>query len=136
MSGSAIKETKSVGVKRQYWGALGRVENCQIGVFLGYHAKKGHTLLDRRLFVPDEWADDRPRRTSAGVPEGVIFRTKPELALAMAAETVTAGLPFRWVTGGSVYGDSPGFCQDVWALGSGTCWTRRPMRGRGRVNRR
>ena len=83
----------SVGVKRQYSGTLGRVENCQIGVFLGYHATKGHTLVDRRLFVPAEWANDRPRRQAAGVPEGVIFRTKPELALAMVADAVASGLP-------------------------------------------
>ncbi len=115
-TGFAKKGAKSVGVKRQYSGTLGRVENCQIGVFLGYHATRGHTLLDRRLFVPEEWADDRPRRQAAGVPEGVIFRTKPELALAMVADAVASGLPFRWVTGDSVYGDSPGFCQGVRAL--------------------
>jgi SRSO17 transposase len=115
-TGFPKKGTKSVGVKRQYSGTLGRVENCQIGVFLGYHATKGHALLDRRLFLPEEWANDRPRREAAGVPEGVIFRTKPELALAMVADAVASGLPFRWVTGDSVYGDSPGFCQGVRAL--------------------
>jgi SRSO17 transposase len=115
-TGFPKKGTKSVGVKRQYSGTLGRVENCQIGVFLGYHATKGHTLVDRRLFVPEEWTDDRPRRQAAGVPDGVIFRTKPELALAMVADAVSAGLPFRWVTGDSVYGDSPGFCQGIRAL--------------------
>jgi SRSO17 transposase len=115
-TGFAKKGTKSVGVKRQYSGTLGRVENCQVGVFLGYHAANGHALLDRRLFVPEEWAEDRPRRRAAGVPEGVIFRTKPELALAMVADAVAAGLPFRWVTGDSVYGDSPSFCQGVRAL--------------------
>ena len=116
-TGFPKKGTKSVGVKRQYSGTLGRVENCQVGVFLGYHAAKGHTLLDRRLFLPEEWAADRPRRTAAGVPAGVIFRTKPELALAMVADAAAAGLPFRWVAGDSVYGDSPTFCQGVRALG-------------------
>ncbi len=116
-TGFPKKGTKSVGVKRQYSGTLGRVENCQVGVFLGYHAAKGHTLLDRRLFVPEEWAEDRPRRQKAGVPEEVIFRTKPELALAMVADAAAAGLPFRWVAGDSVYGDSPTFCQGVRALG-------------------
>lgn len=115
-TGFPKKGTKSVGVKRQYSGTLGRVENCQVGVFLGYHAAKGHTLVDRRLFLPEEWAKDRPRRKAAGVPEGVIFRTKPELALAMVADAVASGLPFKWVTGDSVYGDSPGFCQGVRAL--------------------
>lgn len=116
-TGFPKKGAKSVGVKRQYSGTLGRVENCQVGVFLGYHAAKGHTLVDRRLFVPDEWADDRPRRKAAGVPEGVVFRTKPELALAMVAGAAAGGLPFRWVAGDSVYGDSPSFCQGVRALG-------------------
>ena len=116
-TGFPKKGTKSVGVNRQYSGTRGRVENCQVGVFLGYHAAKGHTLLDRRLFVPEEWAADRPRRTGAGVPTGVIFRTKPALALAMVADAAAGGLPFRWVAGDSVYGDSPTFCQGVRALG-------------------
>jgi SRSO17 transposase len=115
-TGFPKKGTKSVGVKRQYSGTLGRTENCQVGVLLAYHAGKGHTLLDRRLFLPEEWAADRPRREVAGVPEGVIFRTKPELALAMVADAAAAGLPFRWVAGDSVYGDSPTFCQGVRAL--------------------
>src|SRR5215210_7978920 len=89
-TGFPKKGTKSVGVKRQYSGTLGRVENCQVGVFLGYHAAKGHTLLDRRLFLPEEWAADRLRREAAGVPAGVIFRTKPELALAMVADAAAA----------------------------------------------
>jgi SRSO17 transposase len=116
-TGFPKKGTKSVGVKRQYSGTLGRVENCQVGVFLGYHAANGHTLVDRRLFVPEEWADDRPRREAAGVPEGVIFRTKPGLALAMVADAAASGLPLRWVAGDSVYGGSPSFCQGVRALG-------------------
>jgi SRSO17 transposase len=116
-TGFPKKGKLSVGVKKQYSGTLGRTDNCQVGVFLGYHAPKGHTLIDRRLFLPEEWADDRPRREEAGVPEGVIFRTKPELALGMVADAVAAGLPFRWVTGDSVYGVSPTFCQGVRALG-------------------
>ncbi len=116
-TGFPKKGALSVGVKKQYSGTLGRTENCQVGVFLGYHAPKGHTLIDRRLFLPEEWAADRPRRTKAGVPEGVIFRTKPELALEMVADAVATGPPFRWVTGDSVYGISPTFCQGVRALG-------------------
>jgi SRSO17 transposase len=116
-TGFPKKGTKSVGVKKQYSGTLGRTDNCQIGVFVGYHAAKGHSLIDRRLFLPEEWAGDRPRRRDAGVPEGVIFRTKPELALGMVADAAAAGLPFRWVTGDSVYGVSPAFCQGVRALG-------------------
>jgi SRSO17 transposase len=116
-TGFPKKGATSVGVKKQYSGTLGRTDNCQVGVFLGYHAAKGHTLIDRRLFLPEEWADDRPRREQAGVPEGVIFRTKPELALEMVADAVAAGLPFEWVTGDSVYGVSPTFCQGVRELG-------------------
>jgi SRSO17 transposase len=115
-TGFPKKGAKSVGVKRQYAGILGRVDNCQVGVFLNYVSKAGHTLLDRRLFLPEEWARDRRRRKEAGVPEGVIFRTKPELALEMVAEAAAAGMPFRWVAGDSVYGDSPTFVQGVRAL--------------------
>lgn len=116
-TGFPKKGATSVGVKKPYSGTLGRTDNCQIGVFLGYHAAKGHTLIDRRLFLPEEWASDQPRREKAGVPKGVIFRTKPELALEMVADAVAAGLPLRWVTGDSVYGVSPTFCQGVRALG-------------------
>ena len=73
--------------------------------------------MDRRLFLPEEWADDRDRREEAGVPAGVIFRTKPELALEMVADAVAEGVPFRWVGGDSVYGDSPTFVQGVRLLG-------------------
>jgi SRSO17 transposase len=115
-SGVPKKGTKSVGVDRQYAGSLGRVDNCQVGVFLNYSSPAGHTLFDRRLYLPASWAGDRPRRREAGVPEEVIFRTKPELALEMVAEAVAAGMPFRWVGGDSVYGDSPGFVQGLRAL--------------------
>ena len=116
-TGFPKKGVKSVGVKRQYSGTLGRTDNCQVGVFLTYSAARGHTLVDRRLFLPAEWAADRPRRAEAGVPDGVIFRTKPALALGMVADAVACGLPFRWVAGDSVYGDSPTFCQGVRELG-------------------
>lgn len=116
-TGLPKKGTKSVGVKKQYSGTLGRTDNCQIGVFAGYHAAKGHTLIDRRLFLPEEWAGDRPRCRKASVPEGAIFRTKPELALGMVADAAASGVPFRRVTGDSVYGVSPAFCQGVRALG-------------------
>lgn len=115
-TGFPKKGTKSVGVKRQYSGTLGRVENCQIGVFANYCSPKGHVPFDRRLFLSEDWADDAPRREEAGVPETVVFRTKPELALEMVQNAVIANLPFRWVGGDSIYGDSPTFVQGVRAL--------------------
>ena len=69
--------------------------------------------MDRRLFLPEEWAGDRDRRDEAGVPAGVIFRTKPQLALEMIADAIAEGVPFRWVGGDGVYGDSPTFVQGV-----------------------
>ncbi|HEX9014267.1 MAG TPA: IS701 family transposase [Anaerolineaceae bacterium] len=116
-TGFPKKGTKSVGVKRQYSGTLGRTDNCQIGVFANYCSAKGHTFMDRRLFLPQEWADDKARREEAGVPEAVVFRTKPELALEMLAAAVNEGVGFRWVGGDSVYGDSPTFVQGVRQLG-------------------
>jgi len=116
-TGFPKKGTKSVGVKRQYAGCLGRTDNCQVGVCVNYRSAAGHTLIDRRLFLPEEWASDGPRREEAGVPEAVVFRTKPELALEMVQQAIGRGLPFRWVTADSVYGDSPTFVQGVRALG-------------------
>ena len=116
-TGFPKKGTKSVGVKRQYSGTLGRTDNCQVAVFANYCSIKGHTFVDRRLFLPEDWANDADRRTEAGVPEGVVFRTKPALALEMIAEAVAAGVPFRWAGGDCVYGDNPTFVQGVRALG-------------------
>jgi SRSO17 transposase len=96
---------KSCGVKRQYSGTAGRVENCQIGVFLTYASRKGHCPIDRRLYLPDDWAEDQERRTKAGIPESVKFQTKPEMALDMIKSATTAEVPYKWVTGDCVYGD-------------------------------
>jgi SRSO17 transposase len=115
-TGFPKKGTKSVGVKRQYSGILGRVDNCQIGVFMNYVSQGEHLLIDRRLYLPEEWADDGDRRAAAYVPEEVVFRTKPELALEMVADAVAHNIPFRFVTGDSVYGDSPTFVQGIRAL--------------------
>lgn len=116
-TGFPKKGRKSVGVKRQYSGTMGRVENCQVGVFANYCSAHGHTLIDRRLYLPEEWAEDADRREEAGVPQGVIFRKKTELALEMIQVAVHEGLSFRWVGGDSVYGDSPTFVQGVRELG-------------------
>ena len=96
---------KSVGVKRQYSGTAGKVENCQIGVFLAYGSRGGTAFLDRELYLPQEWADDGERRREAGVPQDVVFRTKGQLAKGMIARAVAAGVPFGWVTGDTVYGN-------------------------------
>ena len=74
---------KSCGVQRQYTGTLGKICNCQLGVFLSYASSKGHTPIDRRLYMPQSWMDDSERRSKAGVPEDLEFATKPELALEM-----------------------------------------------------
>jgi SRSO17 transposase len=103
-TGFLKKGTHSVGVKRQYSGTAGRIENCQVGVFLGYAGRRGRVLVDRALYLPEEWAGDDDRRWAAGVPEAVAFATKPKLGRAMLERAVAAGLPGRWVAADSVYG--------------------------------
>jgi SRSO17 transposase len=103
-TGFLKKGTKSVGVQRQYSGTAGRIENCQIGVFLAYASRRGRTFLDRELYLPQEWAADRPRREEAGVPADVEFATKPRLAQRMLERALGAGVPAAWVTGDEVYG--------------------------------
>jgi SRSO17 transposase len=95
---------KSCGVARQYSGTAGRIENCQVGVFLGYASPQGRAGLDRALYLPREWTDDAARREEAGVPAAVTFRTKPALALAMLERAFEADVPARWVVGDAVYG--------------------------------
>ncbi|MBK8460727.1 MAG: IS701 family transposase [Micropruina sp.] len=107
-TGFLKKGTKSAGVARQYSGTAGRIENCQIGVFLGYASTSGRTFLDRKLYLPKGWADDAPRRAKAGIPEEVGFATKPELAMRMIARAIEAGVPAGWVTGDEVYGQHSG----------------------------
>ena len=96
--------THSAGVKRQYSGTAGRVANCQIGVFLTYASSQGHVLIDRELYLPKEWVDDRVRREEAKIPAEIAFATKPVLARKMIERAVTQHLPFKWVTGDSIYG--------------------------------
>jgi SRSO17 transposase len=104
-TGFLKKGTKSVGVQRQYSGTGGRIENCQIGVFLSYASSKGRTFLDRELYLPREWADDAERRTEAAVPDDVQFATNPELTRRMLERAFAAGAPVAWVTGDAIYGD-------------------------------
>jgi SRSO17 transposase len=105
-TGFVKKGLHSVGVSRQYSGTAGRIENCQIGVFLTYASSLGHTLLDRELYLPTVWTDDRERCRRAGVPDKHEFATKPELAQHMLQRTFAAGVGFAWITGDSVYGDN------------------------------
>ena len=103
-TGFVKKGTKSAGVARQYSGTAGRIENCQIGVFLGYATGAGRTFLDRELYLPRAWTDDRERCREAGIGEDVGFATKPELAMRMITRALDAGVPAGWVTGDEVYG--------------------------------
>lgn len=102
-TGFIKKGVKSAGVKRQYSGTAGRIENCQIGVFLAYASSRGRAFLDRELYLPQEWAEDRDRRSEAGVPEDVEFKTKPQLAKAMLERAFEAEVPMSWVTADEVY---------------------------------
>jgi len=95
----------SVGVKRQYSGAAGGIENCQIGVFLTYRTQKGHALIDRALYLPKEWVDDAARREQTNVPETVGFAKKAELARNLLQRAFDAQVPHRWITADSIYGD-------------------------------
>jgi SRSO17 transposase len=103
-TGFLKKGDKSAGVKRQYSGTAGRIENCQIGVFLAYAGRHGHALIDRALYRPETWAFDAARRAEAGVPEGVSFTTKPKLGQAMLKQAFAAGVPCTWVVSDSLYG--------------------------------
>lgn len=105
-TGFLKKGTKSAGVKRQYSGTAGRIENCQVGVFLAYTTEHGTAFVDRELFLPQEWADDPERRREARVPATLGFQTKPQLALTMIERALNAGCQPAWVTGDSVYSSS------------------------------
>jgi SRSO17 transposase len=106
-TGFLKKGTRSVGVQRQYSGTAGRIENCQIGVFLAYASPKGRTFIDRELYLPKAWADDAERCREAGVPDAVTFATKPQLAQRMLARALTAGVCAPWITADEVYGSDP-----------------------------
>ena len=103
-TGFLKKGTKSAGVQRQYTGTAGRIENAQVGVFLGYAGQHGRALIDRALYVPDTWAKDDARRRGARIPADVALVTKPKQGLAMLERARAAGVPFAWITGDSVYG--------------------------------
>ena len=137
-TGFPKKGIHSAGVGRQYSGTLGRVDNCQVGVFMGYASPHGHTLVDRRLYLTAAWLDDPAKRNSprAAVPPEVGFRTKLELAAEMLTDAIERGhLPVGWVTADAAYGDSADlralvaslgrwYCMEV--SGTTTVWTSDP----------
>jgi SRSO17 transposase len=128
----------SVGVARQYCGSVGKVANCQNGVYLGYASRKGYTVVDARLFLPEEWLDDdhAEKREQCGVPPDLPFQTKPQIALELLQHAVRRGhLPFRWILGDALYGNSSDFRDgvaqlDKWYFVEVAChtplWRRRP----------
>ena len=105
-TGFLKKGTRSAGVQRQYSGTAGRTENSQVGVFLAYASARGHALIDRELYLPRSWADDRARRRAAGIPEEVEFTTKPRQAQSMISRALAAGVSFAWFTADETYGQA------------------------------
>jgi SRSO17 transposase len=105
-TGFVKKGRSSAGVQRQYSGTAGRIENCQLGVFLAYASRAGRALIDRELYLPRSWTDDAERCAAAGVPAGVRFATKPQLAKVMIGRVLTAGVPFGWVAADEAYGQN------------------------------
>ena len=103
-TGFIKKGRHSAGVKRQYSGTAGRIENSQVGVFLHYAGCGGGAFIDRQLYLPREWIEDRARCQAAGIPSSVEFQTKPQLAQRMIERALDAGVPCGWVTGDAVYG--------------------------------
>jgi SRSO17 transposase len=116
-TGFLKKGTTSVGVQRQYSGTAGKVDNCQVGVFLAYASAKGRAFIDRELYLPERWTEDPERCKAARVPEEIGFGTKPELAQLMLERALDASVPAAWVTADEVYGGSPTLRQ--WLEGRG-----------------
>jgi len=114
-SGFAKKGTKSVGVARQWCGRHGKVENCQVAVYLGYASRQEHALVDMRLYLPQEWTKNRKRCREAGVPRGIIFHTRHALALEMIRQN-GVHLPHAWITGDDEFGRAGTFRRDLQAL--------------------
>jgi SRSO17 transposase len=136
-TGVLKKGTKSAGVQRQHSGTAGKLENCQVGVFLTYSSllpAQTQVLVDRELYLPEEWISDLPRRHEAGIPDEVRFATKAGLARRMLARVRAAGLPAAWVTRDTVYGGSPPLRawleeqrQPYACIHHPVCWLRTPL---------
>src|SRR5437763_1455779 len=118
-TGDLKKGRSTVGVQRQYTGTAGRIENAQVGVYLGYATRRGHALIDRELYLPRSWTDDPARCAAAGVPAAVGFATKPTLARALIERALDAGVPAGWVTGDEVYGADPTLARALESRGVG-----------------
>lgn len=103
-TGFLKKGVHSVGVARQYSGTAGRIENCQVGVFLGYASRFGQALIDRRLYLPESWAGNGARRAEARVPDDIAFATKPAIARDLIGAALDAGVPCAWVLADALYG--------------------------------
>ena len=116
-TGFLKKGDKSAGVQRQYSGTAGRIENCQVGVFLAYATDRGHTLIDRRLFLPESWSQAPARLKSVQAPVKKAHRTKPELAIKMLESAAQNGIKADWVLGDSIYGNSSRFRR--WCMDNG-----------------
>lgn len=149
-SGMVKQGQHSVGVARQWCGSVGKVANSQVGVYLGYASRKGHSFLDARLYIPEEWFEETHQvsRQMCGVPKEHSYQTKPEIALELLEHALERGeLPFQWVAADELYGDSPAFRDgiavlDKWYFVEVRCttriWLERPevgvptWKGRGR----
>lgn len=116
-SGFPKKGRHSAGVSAQYCGRSGKVDNCQVGVYLTLATRIGTGLLDRRLYLPKRWCEDGERRKKARIPEDIVFQTKPQLAQAMLAQAWAEGVESRYVTGDTLYGNSPGLRQFIASAG-------------------
>src|SRR3954466_7847653 len=103
-TGFIKKGARSAGVARQYTGTTGKIDNCQIGVFLGYATDTGRALIDRELYLPRAWTDDRERARAAGIDDDIGFPTKPELARQILPGAVDAGVSAGWLTADEIYG--------------------------------
>jgi SRSO17 transposase len=112
-SGFKKEGKNSVGVKRQYFGRLGKIDNCQMGVFLGYANGNRRTLIDERLYLPEDWANDPIRRKKCGVPDDIVFKTKGQLGLEMLLEAQNRKVPFAWVGMDCFYGEQPWLLDEI-----------------------
>jgi SRSO17 transposase len=139
-SGFVKKGNDSIGVSKQYCGSIGKVENCQVGVFTAYASPYGYALLDKRLFIPQKWFSDdyKLRRKKCNLPENTEFKTKPQLAIEMLNSIVEEKtIPFKYVLGDSLYGSSPDFIEAaescigttyfVEVASDTQCWLKRPI---------